>query len=149
MGSEFTKGTRKKRSLVASGKGGSDRDPVSIQTDILGETHFVQMDIYETQPEFVVEMDMPGMAAADIKVTIQNDLLVIEGIKKETFESGEKINYLCMERVFGPVRRVLKFPGPINPGALCAVYRDGVLVIRAPKVAERRQSARQISIQED
>ncbi|MBI4665724.1 MAG: Hsp20/alpha crystallin family protein [Nitrospinae bacterium] len=123
------------------------QDMVSVKTDMLGETFFVQMDLYETADEVVVEMDLPGMNVADIKVTNQGDNLLVEGVKKEFNEACDKLNYLCMERIFGPVRRILQLPAPINPASISAIYRNGVLIIRAPKLSERRSRVRQISIQ--
>ncbi|MBI5814253.1 MAG: Hsp20/alpha crystallin family protein [Nitrospinae bacterium] len=121
-------------------------DGVSIKTDALGETYFVHMDMFETQDEIIIELDLPGMSPEDIKVVSQDDWLLVEGVKKETAGHAEKINYLCMERTFGPIRRVMRFPVPVNPDGVSAVYREGVLAIRAPKVKERRKSLRTISI---
>lgn len=121
---------------------------ISAQTDVLGESRFVQMDVYETTQHIVVELDLPGMSIDDIKVHVQKEWLIIDGIKKESVHD-EKVNYLCMERDFGPIRRRLKIPTVIDPNSVTGKYLNGVLQIKLPKRSDRRQGARKIQINGD
>lgn len=141
MGSEPRKGSQ-----TAFGQSGMAQDLISIQTDILGDTYSIQMDLYETADEVVIEMDMPGMGRSEITVMTQDNLLVIEGVKRDVAEEA-KVNYLCMERVFGPVRRIVQLPATIDPGTVRASYANGVLTIRAPRMADRRSKMRRIVIE--
>ncbi|MGK7345942.1 MAG: Hsp20/alpha crystallin family protein [Candidatus Nitrospinota bacterium M3_3B_026] len=120
---------------------------VFAQMDILGETSFAQMDVRETGAEITVEVDLPGMDASGIDVMIQGGWLIVEGMKKEDPEKKDGINFLCLERSFGPVRRFLKLPAPVDAASARGVYKDGVLAIRLPKREERRNKARKISIE--
>jgi HSP20 family protein len=122
------------------------QDLISIQTDILGDTYSIQMDLYETADGIVIEMDLPGMSLSEITVMTQDNLLVIEGVKRDAAEDT-KVNYLCMERVFGPVRRIVQLPATIDPGTIRACYANGVLTIRAPRMADRRSKMRRIVIE--
>ncbi|VAX16523.1 hypothetical protein MNBD_NITROSPINAE02-198 [hydrothermal vent metagenome] len=117
------------------------------QTDQLGETCFVPMDVYETKDAFVWEMDIPGITVSDITIAIRGETLAIEGIKKDVIDQGEKVNYLCMERKFGPIRRLVKLPAAIDKNNITASFDKGTLTIKAPKVIDRRKSARQITIE--
>jgi HSP20 family protein len=141
MASEPRKGTH-----PAFGQSGLAQDLISIQTDILGDTYSIQMDLYETADEVVIEMDLPGMGLSEISVMTQDNLLVVEGVKRDAVEEA-KVNYLCMERVFGPVRRVVQLPATIDPGTVRASYANGVLTIRAPRMADRRSKMRRIVIE--
>lgn len=120
---------------------------VFAQMDILGETSFAQMDVRESVNEITVEVDLPGMDAAEIDVRIQGGWLIVEGMKKEDPERKDGINFLCLERSFGPVRRFFKLPAPVDAASSKGVYKDGVLVIILPKREERRNRARKISIE--
>jgi HSP20 family protein len=136
----------RKGSQTAFGQSGLAQDFISIQTDILGDTYSIQMDLYETADEIVIEMDLPGMGRSEISVMTQDNLLVIEGVKRDVAEEA-KVNYLCMERVFGPVRRVVQLPAAVNPRSVRANYTNGVLTIRAPRMADRRSKMRRIVIE--
>lgn len=128
------------------GQSGLAHDLISIQTDILGETYSIQMDLYEAGDDIVIEMDLPGMSLPEITVMTQDNWLVVEGVKRDVADEA-KVNYLCMERVFGPVRRVVQLPATINPGSVRAGYKNGVLTIRAPRMADRRSKMRRIAIE--
>ncbi len=123
----------------------SQSGSISAQTDVLGESRFVQIDVYETSDNIVVEFDLPGMSIDDIKVNVQKDWLIVDGMKKEGIHD-EKVNYLCMERDFGSIRRRLKIPGVIDPNDVTAKYINGVLEIKLPTRVDRRKSARKIQI---
>lgn len=144
MGSEFWKKSRQVF-LVADKVIGKTRS-ISGQTDALGESQFVPMDVYETRDEFIIELDLPGASISDINVTVQSGLLKIEGIKKETPELKEKVNYLCMEREFGPIRRVIKLSSAVDASSISGSYDNGVLTIKAPKRKDRRKRTLKVPI---
>jgi HSP20 family protein len=137
----------RKGSNPAFGQSGLAQELISIQTDILGDTYSIQMDLYETADEVVIEMDLPGMGRSEITVMTQDNLLVVEGVKRDVVVEEAKVNYLCMERVFGPVRRVVQLPATIDPATVRACYSNGVLTIRAPRMADRRSKLRRIVIE--
>ncbi len=116
---------------------------------LLDKTRYVSMDVIETKSEVIVEIDLPGIAITDVKVTMEDDLLVIEGIKREPVNvPGEKINYLCMERSFGPFKRMLKIPLAVDQENVTGEYNRGVLLVTLPKQVERRIKAREVHIKE-
>ncbi len=127
----------------------SKKSYISAQTDVLGETSFAQMDVYETPDDIFVEMDLPGVNLSDINVSVQKQWLTVEGVKKETYGHDGNVDYLCMERDFGPIKRVLKLSTAIDTEAVIAKYVNGVLEIRLPKRVERRNRTRHIQIEGD
>lgn len=90
-------------------------------------------DIYETDEELVIEADLPGVNTEDVSVKVYEDLLIIEGIRREICEETN-LKYFCMERDFKEFRRVLKLPAPVNTMAGEAFYIGGVLTVRFPKL---------------
>jgi len=126
----------------------SGLESFTARVDVLGESHFTHMDVYETPDELVVELDMAGVSASDISVKIQNGWLVVEGAKREDIEQKGGGNFLCMERSFGPIKRQVKIPTAVDSNASKGVYKNGVLVIKLPKMEERRNCVRDIKIEE-
>lgn len=108
-------------------------EPMAAQTDILGEGSLVQMDVFETESEVVVEIDLPGVDPSKINVLAQGGWLIVEGVKSDLDPPKEQVGYLCVERYFGSVKRTVKLPGGVDPSAIRAVYRRGVLRITLPR----------------
>jgi HSP20 family protein len=85
----------------------------------------------------------PGMAPAELQVTVDNGLLVIAGERKDDAPSGEAAAY-AQERFKGAFRRVISLPEDADPARIDAAYKDGMLRVT---VARREASRpRQISI---
>jgi HSP20 family protein len=91
-----------------------------------------QIDLYETADELVYEVDLPGIDLSNVSIKIYEDLLIIEGFNINN-ESGA-LKYLCMERSLKNFRRVLKIPIHVNTVAGEALYANGVLTVRFPKL---------------
>lgn len=94
------------------------------------------IDLYETEEDIVIEMDIPGISKDDILIKVFDDLVVIEGIKRQTVKE-ERIRYICMERNFESFRRIMRLPVTVNSMAGKAVYSEGVLRLTLPKVRGR------------
>ncbi|HEY5998553.1 MAG TPA: Hsp20/alpha crystallin family protein [bacterium] len=110
------------------------------------ETEFPAIDVFETAGELIVEAELPGLDASQIGVSAGEGLIVIEGFKAE--EPGpSRVNFLCMERTFGPFRRAVLAGRAVDVTRAAATYRDGVLQVRVPKIEERRGSRRVIPVQ--
>lgn len=109
------------------------------------ETDFPPLDIYETAGDIVVEVELPGVLLEGLEVAMAAGMLIVEGVKEEVFEHG-RVNFLCMERSFGAFRRVVPLMHPIDSSRITAVYGDGVLEVRIPKVDEKRGRRRIISV---
>jgi HSP20 family protein len=112
---------------------------------VIEETEFPAIDVFETAGELVVEAELPGIDPSQIGVSAGEGLLVIEGIKEE--EAGtSRVNFLCMERSFGPFRRAVLVGRAVDVARATATYREGVLQVRVPKIDERRGCRRVIPV---
>jgi HSP20 family protein len=109
------------------------------------ETEFPAIDVFETSDELVVEAELPGVDPARITVTAGEGVLVIEGAKEEDAGVG-RVNYLCMERSFGPFRRVVLPGRAVDIRRATASYREGILQVRIPKIEEKRGQSRIIPV---
>ncbi len=115
---------------------------------ILGETNFIMIDIYETQDNLYVEAEVPGMKAEEIQVYLDEGNLTIEGVKQEEkLHSEGRVNFVCMERSFGPFKRIVNIPSAVNTHKIKAFYADGILTVCLPKNVERRKLYKRIAIE--
>jgi HSP20 family protein len=100
----------------------------------------VPVDLYQTEDEVVVKATMPGMRPEDINISITGEMLTIEGEVKEEYEAGEDngANYHIRERRYGKFYRSLTIPTPVDVDKASADYKDGILTLTLPKVAETK-----------
>jgi HSP20 family protein len=101
------------------------------------------VDIYETPgKDVVVKADLPDMKREDIKVTFENNVLIIEGERK--FNEETKDQFHRVERGYGAFRRSFTLPASVDATRIQAGYTDGVLTITLPRREETRP--RQIQV---
>ena len=91
------------------------------------------VDVYQTEEEFVVVSTIAGVEPEDLDIEIHNDTVSIRGERKKIEEVPEK-DYLYQECFWGPFSRSIVLPEEIDPENAKAVLKNGVLVLRLPKV---------------
>ena len=104
-----------------------------------------RLNVEENDNEIRLTAELPGVSERDIQVTLDGDLLVIAGEKKQE-EERDQGNLRIVERAFGRFRRSLRLPFTPEPDRVQASFKDGVLAITVPKAAEQRSRTRQIQI---
>jgi HSP20 family protein len=94
------------------------------------------LEINEDKDKFLVTVELPGINTADVKVTLEDDVLVISGERKYigTAESELRLS----ERYYGKFERSVRLPAPVQANHVTATGKDGVLTITLPKVEEAR-----------
>lgn len=107
-----------------------------------------RMNIDDTGNEIRVTVELPGVTEADVQITLDDDMLIIAGEKRDEREVDDR-DLRLVERVFGQFRRVIQLPFSPNPDQVEASFRDGVLTITVPKNAEQRSKQRQIEVKRD
>src|SRR5262245_39104117 len=97
--------------------------------------------------EYVLEIELPGVDLADVRVYGMGDALVIEGHKRPHLSPGTRPAYDRAERDYGPFRRVFDLPGPADLSRTSAALRAGMLTIRVARIVDRRGRPRPITVQ--
>ena len=105
-----------------------------------------RLDVTENDKEISVTVELPGVDQKDLKLSIENGYLTIEGEKKEETESKEK-GYHHIERSFGTFRRVISLNAKIEENKVKAKFRKGVLTIKLPKTPQPKNEAKTIPVQ--
>jgi HSP20 family protein len=87
-------------------------------------------DIYETEENFVVRIEMAGMRDEDFEVAVENNMLMISGNRPDL---NERRAYHQMEIRFGKFEVAIEIPVPVEIDRATAEYKDGFLRIQLPK----------------
>jgi len=90
------------------------------------------MDVQETASEYLIKADLPEVKKEDVKVSLEEGVLAVEGERKlEQEETGKKFHRV--ERSYGKFVRRMMLPADIDPQKVAADFKDGVLNIHLPK----------------
>jgi HSP20 family protein len=96
------------------------------------------VDLYETDEAFVLEADLPGVKAEDVKVESENGDLVLRGWR--SIEKNESDGHFhTMERSSGSFLRRIALPQSIDKDAITAEFHDGVLRVLLPKAKAKKR----------
>lgn len=100
-------------------------------------------DIYETDKEIVVVMDLPGVHQDQIEVTLENRVLTVSARSVLEEPTGKELVY----REFGPAeyRRSFSLTEDVDRNAISARIKNGVLRLTLPKAVEAQP--RRIAVQ--
>ena len=104
----------------------------------------MKIDVKESDKEFVVQAEIPGVRKEDIQLEIDGDVVSVRAeVKQEKEEKNEKLVY--SERSYGMVSRSFTLPHEIDEKGAKAEYKEGVLRLTLPKKADGG-GARRITI---
>ncbi len=103
------------------------------------------MDLVETDADFVLRADLPGLNEGDVNIEVEDNVLTISGERKAEHEE-RKEGYYRVERASGSFSRSLTLPEPVDPESVSASFDNGVLEIRIPKPEQRKPRKVAISI---
>jgi len=92
-----------------------------------------RVDIHEMEEKYLFEVEIPGVDKADVKLSVKDDTLTIEGEKKYAHDDQEGCNCHRQERVFGKFRRAFTMPTAVEADKITANYKNGVLLVELPK----------------
>jgi HSP20 family protein len=116
--------------------------PVSRR--LFGEGEWApRVDVVEGKGDITVKAEIPGCEIEDIDVKLDRRTLIIRGEKKEEKEEKEE-NYHRMERTYGSFSRMVELPGEVDPEAIEATYKKGILKLTFKKNQE--SEAKKIAI---
>lgn len=88
----------------------------------------------ESDKEYIVQFDIPGVNKDDVKIEIQNNRLTVSGERKEKKEEKDAKHFLA-EAYYGSFMRSFALPAEVDENKVDAHYEDGVLTVKVPKTA--------------
>ena len=90
------------------------------------------IDVSETEKEYLVKAELPGISKKEIDISLTDGVLTIKGEKKQE-KKEEKENYHFIETRYGSFSRSLRLPDDASAEKVDATYTDGVLTVSIPK----------------
>jgi HSP20 family protein len=103
------------------------------------------VDIAETETEFLIKADIPGVEKDHVKVSLENGVLSIQGERKTEKEEKDK-KFHRVERFTGTFMRRFTVPDNVDPEAIKAVFKDGMLHLHLPKTEKAKPKAIDIHV---
>jgi HSP20 family protein len=122
-----------------------DAAPATGQEEITTADWIPAVDVSETDGEYLVKAELPGMKKEDVKVSVMDGKLTLRGERRhQKEEKTEKLHRV--ERAYGSFMRSFTLPADVDDSKLAAEYSDGVLRIKLPKSAASKPKAKEIEI---
>lgn len=103
------------------------------------------VDVRETAEEFFVRMDLPGLEAKDVKISVFEDTLTVSGERRESTEAKD-VKWHHVERSHGSFERRFQLGKAVQADKVSATFKNGVLEIRVPKAEAAKPREIQIQI---
>jgi HSP20 family protein len=90
------------------------------------------VDVVDTERAYVLKVEVPGVKAEDISVSVENNVLTLKGERR--FEQDkEEQGYRRIERRYGSFTRSFVLPEGVQADTIEAAAKDGVLTVQVPK----------------
>jgi HSP20 family protein len=121
------------------------RDLFARFGEVSPETWQPRCDVTQGDGAIVIHAELPGVEAKDMDVSIQGNRLVIRG-EKRSEKKEEKEGRTYSERFFGSFERAIPIPEGVDPEAIQAKLKDGVLEVRVPVPAAAVSEPKRIEI---
>ncbi len=97
------------------------------------------IDMYQTPSEIVVKTMIAGVKQEDLDVSITRDMVIVKGKREESNNTAGN-DYFHKELYWGSFSRTIILPQEINVDESEAINKNGLLVIRMPKIDKHRQA---------
>ena len=104
-----------------------------------------RVDISETDKAFEIKAEIPEVNKEDVKVTVHNGVLTIQGEKKqEKEEKGKKFHRV--ERYYGSFTRSFTLPDNVDENTISALFNNGVLNLQIQKIEEAKPKSIEVKV---
>ena len=100
------------------------------------------LDVYETTEDLVILSAIAGVKPEHLEIFVQNDMLTIRG--KRAIVADTYAHYIVRECHWGSFSRSVILPTEVDVDAIAATLKDGVLIVRMPKI----HRSKKITVQE-
>lgn len=95
------------------------------------------LNVYQNEEGVVVSAELPGVAAEDVKLEVDDTVLTIQAERKAT-EIGEEDVWIRRERSSGTYRRQVRLPFEVDEEKISARQVNGILTVTLPRAEVSR-----------
>jgi HSP20 family protein len=105
-----------------------------------------RVNIAETEKAFEIKAEIPEVNKEDVKVTVHNGVLTIQGERKqEKEEKGKKFHRV--ERLYGSFTRSFTLPDNVDETKISALFKDGILNLQIQKTEEAKPKSIEVKVE--
>jgi len=108
-----------------------------------GPSGWPSLDVEETDNEYRVTAELPGLEERDVEVLLQDGLLTVRGEKKVDSENRNRTD---SERFYGRFERRISLDRDVDEAAVSATFKNGILQVTVPKSARAVERSKRIPI---
>jgi len=106
------------------------------------------IEVLQRGDQLVIHADLPGLNKDDVKISVDDGSLIIQGERRQEWEEGrEGSGAYRSERRYGVFYRAIDLPEGVDPSKINATFRNGVLEVTMPAPAAEQTRGRRIEIQ--
>jgi HSP20 family protein len=113
------------------------------ESSFFGGRGWPSMDVEETDKEYRVSAELPGLDEKDVEVLLHDGVLTVRGEKKD---ESEDRNRSYSERFYGRFERQVSLDRDVDEGAVKATFKKGILTVTVPKSANAVERPKRIPI---
>ena len=100
-------------------------------------------DIFETEENLTVVLEMPGVSKDNVDVSVDNGVLSIEG--RIDFQKYDGLRPVYSEYNVGPYRRSFRLSNQVDPSKIAAEMQDGIITLTLPKAEKAKPRRIEVS----
>ncbi len=104
------------------------------------------VDVVDDGDTIRILIELPGVEAGDVKVSIRGRVVVVRGTKKGRIRAKDGMRFFCMERYFGGFAKSIPLPRPVNSHHAKTRLKNGLLEVTLPRVPDMREKEIEIPI---
>jgi HSP20 family protein len=104
------------------------------------------VDVVDDGETIRILVELPGVEAGDVKVSIRGRVVMIRGTKKGRIRTKEGMRFFCMERYFGGFLKSIAIPRPVNSHHAKTRLKNGLLEVILPRVPDLREKEIEIAV---
>lgn len=126
------------------GKAGNDlEDWLLAESQVL---RFLPLEMKEAEGVLTITAEVPGFSAEDIKISVADNRLIINGKSEKTDTKKEDGNIIFSERSSNQFLRELTLPAKVDLAKAEAKLKDGILSLTLPKLALAESETKQLEV---
>jgi HSP20 family protein len=115
--------------------------------ELLGDLDWSpRVDIGEADGNFLIKAEIPGVKKEDVKVSVENGVLTLQGQRSDEAES-KGVQFHRVERFHGSFSRSFTLPPSVDAQQVKAAFQDGVLTITLNKRPATESTAQQVPVE--
>lgn len=97
------------------------------------------MDVYETEKEVVIQLEVGGLTKESFNITLEGNILAVSGTRPISAQ-GDQVQYHHVEIPNGDFERRMELNFEVRREDIKALYTEGILTITLPKAPEKKNA---------